>query len=77
MFRWLALWALLILAASASAPAQACPKCRPQVRAGIYNGAWAANALALSLPLVVIGTVALALHHAEPIAARFPFRKQS
>jgi hypothetical protein len=45
--------------------ARACPWCRPEVEAAVYNPDFIATALLLLLPLAVIALVGVALHFAD------------
>ncbi len=59
--------ALIALVALGSGAANACPKCRPLVEAGVFNASFAGNLAAMALPLALVGIIGAALYFAEPL----------
>lgn len=52
------------------ATAEACPKCRPLVNAGIYDVLFVQNLAFMALPLALLLLVGAALYFAEPLWER-------
>lgn len=48
----------------------ACPWCRIQVRGGIYDENFVSTLLMLLLPIFVLATIAIGLHHADKISEK-------
>ena len=59
--------AVLVVLLGGAAEAEACSKCRPLVLAGVYNHEFAANLLALMLPIAVLFLVGIGIHFSDGI----------
>ena len=65
--------AICILLAS-TATGSACPECRAQVRAGIYNQDFLANLFILLLPVLILSAIGVSLYYADEITERLKGR---
>lgn len=61
--------ALVLFASSVTTIANACPRCRPLVKSGIYNASFIGNVLLMALPIAVLLLFAAGCYYCDALAA--------